>query len=207
MRKKDVPVTTRKTQKSRKQAAIKRIARIVKKKPAKKQQVLSPATPVMSFAMQKEGETVERAKFNTMEAVAAARVAPLETYNLPVRYGDNRIALLPRDPWWMYAYWDISENRINEVIASIPVHERESLRWALRVYDVTGVASFSGGNANSFFDIDITYEANNWYINVNTPESSWCVEIGFKNPAGKFFAVARSNIIKTPYFGISSVRS
>lgn len=126
-------------------------------------------------------------------------------YNLPIRYADNRIVLLPRDPWWAYTYWDISEAKINEIISFIPLYERENLHWILRMYDITGVNNFHGNNANSFFDIDIHLEANNWYINVNKPECPWCIEIGLKNTAGKFFAVARSNIIKTPPFGISSI--
>ena len=127
------------------------------------------------------------------------------SYSLPVRYNDNRIVLLARDPWWLYTYWDISENKINEVISSIPVHERQNLRWALRVYDVSGVRDFRRDNANWFFDVEVNFDVANWYINVQEPEHTWCVEIGFKSPEGKFFHIARSNIIKTPYFGISSL--
>ena len=125
--------------------------------------------------------------------------------SLPQKYYDNRITLLPRDPWWLHTYWDISETKISEVVSSIPIYERGNLRWILRVYDVTGVKDFRGDNANSFFDIDIHFEAGNWYINVDRPEREWCVEIGFKNPYGKFFPLVRSNIIKTPCFGISSM--
>jgi len=158
------------------------------------------------ITVQQEKESVEATKFTTVQEVMPQSVsAEMEHYNLPVRYADDKLVLLSRDPWWLYTYWDISENRINEVISSIPVYERQDLKWILRVYDVTCVADFNGGNANSFFDLDIRYEAHNWYINVNQPERDWCVEIGLRNPAGKFFAVARSNVIKTPYFGISSV--
>jgi hypothetical protein len=79
------------------------------------------------------------------------------------------------------------------------------LKWILRVYNVTGVANFKGNNANSSFDIDINFDANNWYINVQQPENDWCVEIGLKTPSGRFFAVARSNVVKTPFFGISDI--
>ncbi|PIQ89112.1 MAG: hypothetical protein COV72_04775 [Candidatus Omnitrophica bacterium CG11_big_fil_rev_8_21_14_0_20_42_13] len=130
---------------------------------------------------------------------------PVPAYSLPKRYKDNRLMLLARDPWWLHAYWDISEERINEVISFIPLEERQNLRWVLRVYDVTGVRDFRGDNANNFFDLGINFDAANWYINVDNPEREWCVEIGLMTVYGKFFAVARSNIIKAPYFGISSV--
>ena len=70
---------------------------------------------------------------------------------------------------------------------------------------MSGVNGFNGDNSHTFFDLDINFEAHNWYINVNQPGKEWCVEIGLKNPAGKFFVVARSNIVKTPYFGVSSL--
>jgi len=127
-----------------------------------------------------------------------------ERYNLPWRYNDDRIVLLPRDPWWIFTYWDISQKRVDQVVATIPDNERYGLRWILRVYDVTSVANFDGNNANSHFDIDIYFDATNWYLNVDKPGCSWCVEIGFLSHTGKFYMVARSNIIGTPRFGISS---
>ena len=153
------------------------------------------------FSTQTEKEMVEVSKFTAVQ-VAQEEVAQ---YNLPVRYYDNRIVALSRDPWWIYLYWDITEGRISEVISSIPVHEREGLRWILRVYDVSGVRDFRGNNANSSFDVGINFDAANWYINVNRPECEWCVEIGLVTIAGAFYPVARSNIIKTPYFGISDI--
>jgi hypothetical protein len=161
---------------------------------------------VSNLSIQEE-QVVQESKFDPLSGQQAVQNFPKEEprYNLPSRYYDDKIVLLPRDPWWAYTYWDITENRINEVISAAPIYERENLKWVIRVYDVTCVPNFDGTNAVSFFDIDINYEANSWYLNVNQPERDWCVEIGLKNPMGKFFAIARSNMIKTPYFGISSI--
>lgn len=124
---------------------------------------------------------------------------------LPSSYEDNRIVLLPRDPWWLHTYWDIAQSRIEEVISLIPSSDRDNLKWVLRVYDVSGVDRHKVSNANNFFDIDINLAAGNWYINANCPGKEWCVEIGLKSLSGKFFAVLRSNVVKTPGFGISSI--
>lgn len=189
--------TKNKSKKVNKSIAIK----IPPKRKSSYKKEFIPQAPVYSLEAQRESLEIEKVKFT------AVKKAPCDNnrHNLPFRYSDNRIVILARDPWWLYSYWDISEQRVNEVISSIPVHERENLKWILRVYDLTGVRSFTGKNANSFFDIGIHFEANNWYINVNQPEREWCVEIGLITPFGKFFPVARSNIIKTPYFGISSI--
>ncbi|UCD16089.1 MAG: DUF4912 domain-containing protein [Candidatus Omnitrophota bacterium] len=124
--------------------------------------------------------------------------------SLPIKYGDNCIVLLPRDPWWVYSYWDISQKKIDEIISLIPDRQRRNLRWILRLYDVTGINEAESRKQHSFFDVDINFEASNWYININQTERALCVEIGLKNSAGKFFPVARSNVVKMPYCGVSS---
>jgi len=146
-----------------------------------------------------EKESIEVSKFTAVEILPQ----PTLEYNLPLRYHDNRITALARDPWWIHVYWDISETKISEIISKIPLYERENLTWVLRVYDVSGVSDFNGKNAHSYFDIEIDFRAFNWYINVNNPQRAWCVEIGVRTAGGKFFAMARSNIAMTPYFGIS----
>jgi len=195
------PKKIKNTKKRIKKTATKRIVTATPKRKKIAPQEEPIQSPVYSLEAKKESVEIEKIKFTAVQEPAA----DINRYSLPLRYSDNRITILPRDPWWIYSYWDISEQRINEVISAIPVYERENLKWILRVYDLTNVSHFDGKNANSFFDIGIHFEANNWYINVNQPERSWCVEIGLVNPSGKFFPVARSNVIKTPYFGISSI--
>ncbi|MDP2923670.1 MAG: DUF4912 domain-containing protein [Candidatus Omnitrophota bacterium] len=199
MKKKSLKVSRTKTTKK---PTLKRvISKITRRKRFTAAKEIIPQKSDYSLPKEEEKVQVEKVKFTTIQEPVSETIR----YNLPVRYGDDRITILPRDPWWTHSYWDISERKINEVISSIPIYERQNLKWILRVYDVTGIKSFQGNNANSSFDIDINFEANNWYINVNQPERDWCVEIGLINPFGKFFPVARSNIIKTPYFGISSI--
>lgn len=148
--------------------------------------------------------TKEKVEVHKFAAVGIIEEATIK-HALPYRYNDNRIVLLPRDPWWIHSYWDISSDKVDDVISKIPVHEKEGLTWILRVYDASGIGNFNGDNANSYFDIEINFEANNWYINVANPGREWCVEIGLRTRRGAFYMCARSNIIRTPYFGISDV--
>ena len=123
-------------------------------------------------------------------------------YKFPAGYGDNRIVLLARDPWWIFAYWEIRKDREEDAIRKIESSGDNPDRSVLRVYDITNV-NFNGRNANSFFDIDLKGLANNWYINVGTPDRSWIVDIGIVSKKGNFYLLARSNAIKTPRFGMS----
>ncbi len=123
--------------------------------------------------------------------------------DLPKVYGDTKIFLLPRDPWWSFAYWEIGENTKNEIIQ---LYGSESLNnMFLRVYDVTNVENFNGQNANKYFDIKITSEADNWYINLPEINRSWCVDLGIITSEGKFVTICRSNIVHMPRYGVSQL--
>ena len=41
---------------------------------------------------------------------------------LPSAYGDNKIVLMVRDPWWLYAYWEISAAKHDEVKRQMETH-------------------------------------------------------------------------------------
>lgn len=123
-------------------------------------------------------------------------------FRFPSGYGDNRIVLLARDPWWIFTYWEIRRDREEDIIRKIESSGDGMEKSVLRVYDVTDV-NFNGKNANSFFDIDLKGLANNWYINVGAPDRAWIVDIGIVSKKGSFYLLARSNVIKTPRFGMS----
>ncbi len=183
---------------SRKRTSLRRKSSTAKRRFPSKKEIL-PST--LSFKQKREEEEkVEISKFTAVQTPQ-----PMPRYTLPSRYNDNRLVLIPRDPWWIHAYWDISEEKIKEVISAIPVYEKEGIIWNLRVHDVSDIRDFNGHNSHFFFDLKINFDAGNWYINVNAPQREWCVEIGFKTKKDNFFVVLRSNIIKTPYFGISDV--
>jgi len=119
------------------------------------------------------------------------------------RYYDNKIILLARDPYWCYAFWDIS----GELIAAKSKELRPEWGHAeldLRVYDITDII-FNGKNAHKFQDISITGGANNWYINVWEAGRTYIVEIGFKTADGHFIMIARSNVVNTPRDKASNV--
>ncbi|MEW5758421.1 MAG: DUF4912 domain-containing protein [Candidatus Omnitrophota bacterium] len=121
---------------------------------------------------------------------------------LPHNYGDNKIVALTRDPWWIFAYWEVDSKKEVALKDEIKKRNQTPDRSILRVYDISGVKHFKGNNANRYFDITLVNMAKNWYINVG-PNCSWCVDIGILSKEGDFYLLARSNIVKTPRFGMS----
>jgi hypothetical protein len=115
--------------------------------------------------------------------------------------GEDRIVLMVRDPYWIFAYWEFAPGTLLRIKRELGDTD-DRFKVALRVYDVTGV-SFTGENANSHFDIEVSDEADNWYIETGRPDGSYCVEIGLLGPDGIFRASARSNPVSTPPAGVS----
>jgi hypothetical protein len=124
---------------------------------------------------------------------------------LPSGYNKDRIVAMVRDPWWIFAYWEITRETEEYVNNEIRRHGKHSVKSILRVYDITAVKGFNGKNANSYFDIVLKDMARNWYIDVGSPGRTWCVEIGIVTEKNDFYVLARSNIVNTPRFGISDI--
>jgi len=132
----------------------------------------------------------------------AAKGVSKKEFHFPAGYGDNRIVALTRDPWWLFTYWEIRKDKEDDTVKKIGDAGEGAEKWVLRVYDVTGI-NFNGRNAVSYFDIELKGLASNWYVNVNSPDRAWVIEIGIVTKKGGFYALARSNTVRTPRFGIS----
>ena len=146
-------------------------------------------------------QVVEDSKFFTGPVSIQAPSADRRFSELPSGYGDTRIVIQVRDPYWLHAYWEVTHEKLHGVRQEIGGIV-DSARRILRVYDVTNVV-FNGSNANQFYDIDINDFANNWYLNVGGPGRSFCVDIGLLLSDGRFIVLARSNFVTTPLDGPS----
>jgi len=128
--------------------------------------------------------------------------APPAPPDLPAAYGLDRLVLLVRDPYWLYAYWEITATKQEEFANTYGPAAWTASRPVLRVYDVTGV-DFNGRNANSFLDISISEQADNWHIPVGQPNRSFCLDLGRLFPDGRFVTLLRSNVVTTPRADLS----
>ncbi|MBM3255403.1 MAG: DUF4912 domain-containing protein [Candidatus Omnitrophica bacterium] len=120
---------------------------------------------------------------------------------VPWGYGEDKVVLQVRDPWWLHAYWEITGGTLDNLKARLG-DAFYSSKMVIRVYDVSDII-FNGSNAHSFFDIEINPEANNWYIDAGGPGRSWCVDVGLRLANGDFITIVRSNTVRTPLEGSS----
>jgi uncharacterized protein len=156
----------------------------------------------MTPIMQKSSKQVIATGSSHMPQAGLPRAIP--TVELPQAYGKTKLVLLVRDPLWIYAYWEITSAKIEEVKKYIGVEAYARATKVLRIYDVTDV-NFDGHNANSFFDVHLSPESVSWYVNVPESNRSWVAEVGLLTEHGRFIALVRSNGVTTPRVGISNV--
>jgi hypothetical protein len=126
---------------------------------------------------------------------APGELVDREEGELPRAYGVDRIVILPRDPWWLFAYWEVTPSTRIQALRTLGA-QAEGAQEVLRVYDVTFI-TFAGDNAWRSFDVELPPGADRWYLNVGRPATTYCVEIGIRTPHGRFLALARSNTVTT----------
>jgi len=113
----------------------------------------------------------------------------------------DRIIVMVRDPFWLHAYWELSRTTLARAQAALG-QDWHAARPILRVMDVTSEDTTSSSERH-IRDIAIHGGVNNWYIDVATPPRSFRVDIGYLSRNGKFFVLARSNVVGTPKAGVS----
>lgn len=145
-------------------------------------------------------EQVYQPKFYTATQAVPQGVS-YTSEDLPQRYDEDKIILQVRDPWWIYAYWEVRGTTL-ENLKNQHNGRFEGAQPVLRVYDVSFI-TFDGKNAHRYFDIEISLNVNNWYIDVEAAGRSWCIDIGFRLRDGIFILIARSNTVTTPLDGPS----
>jgi len=119
---------------------------------------------------------------------------------LPSSYGEDRLVLLTRDPYWLFAYWDVTP-ATRQQLEKEGQRPWEHLSLALRVkrYNTTMEKE------ESCFHIPINREADNWYIEVGVPDRCYRVELGGQIPGKGFVPLLTSNIARTPRDDISNI--
>ncbi len=115
----------------------------------------------------------------------------------------DRIIAMVRDPYWLHAHWELSRSTLARAQAALG-QEWHTARPILRLMDVTSEDTTSASE-RQIRDIEIHGGVNNWYIDVTVPPRSFRIDIGYLARRGKFFVLARSNVVSTPKAGVSDV--
>lgn len=143
-------------------------------------------------------QDIEKGKF----VLGAAEFSVDAGSPLPEGYGDNRLVIMSRDPFWFFAYWEITHERAEQIRVS---HGRDSWDRAtlvLRVYDL-GNSPQTPIDSASHFDVEVHKFARQWYVQVPISGHTYVADLGLRWPDGKFVSLFRSNVIRQPFGRVS----
>jgi len=147
-----------------------------------------------SISLIKPGETRERIwRTKSFQQHPAQRefgfpdVAP----ELPGSYNEPKLVLMPKDPEYMFCYWELTPNLIEE-------KEREKMpagnyRETLKI----NWESKSLFEPNFTF-IPVFFWARKWYFGVPQVGQRYQVELGWLSDSGHFISIIRSNLSELP---------
>jgi hypothetical protein len=203
------PARAPKAAKAAKPAARKTAAKAPRKTKAAKPKTVTPKTGARPRAPRKrapaeaaqppravpglsEEDQIRAAKFLPREL--PKRLFEEERFLFPESYGQNRIRLLVRDPEWIFAYWDVKPQALEEFAKSLGERALALSRLTLRVVDPV-----SGGSS----DILLPAGARWWYVKTDAARRTYRAELGVTLPSGHFRKLAESNTVVTPRVGPS----
>ncbi len=139
-------------------------------------------------------EAVEAAKFELgQEDQTGGSLSSVDEglADLPNGYGESRVVLMPRDPEWAYTYWDISNDRKQEL------RRQGGQQLALRIYDVTDV-NLEIQSPHSIQEYPCDELAREWYVPIPVSDRDYAIDIGYRCADGRWLVLARSAQVRVP---------
>lgn len=146
----------------------------------------------------------------TQNLSSSALVKPLakdvhaET-DIPSGYGKTESFLLPKDPAWMFLFWEITQNTLDCIKSQYSEETLKNARTIIRLHDITDLNYFDGQNSVSHYDMPVIFEARSWYINAPASGRTYVADLGYLTQDGKFILVSRSNATLLPPGRVSDV--
>ncbi|NJR25365.1 MAG: DUF4912 domain-containing protein [Richelia sp. CSU_2_1] len=139
-------------------------------------------------------EAVEAAKFELgQEDRTGGSLSSVDEglADLPNGYGESRVVLMPRDPEWAYTYWDIPNDRKEEM------RRLGGQQLALRIYDVTDI-SLDSQSPHSIQEYPCDELAREWYVPIPVSDRDYAIDIGYRCADGRWLVLARSAEVRVP---------
>jgi hypothetical protein len=111
--------------------------------------------------------------------------------DIPDRYGETRLVLLPRDAEWVYSYWELAPEAWARAERAFRQSSRAARRGALRF-------RVAGARRREQFLVEVSLDDRETYVPSPFQGGKVSAELGLRLPDGRFAALAASNEIILP---------
>ncbi len=161
------------------------------------------AEPEKAVSKAAEAQADRKARPAVSPPPRALAPLPRASQSLDHACTKDRIICMVRDPYWLHVYWELSRATLGRAQAALG-QDWHAAKPILRLMDVSSEDTTSASERH-IRDIEIHGGVNNWYIDVVNPPRSFRVDVGYLSRRGKFYVLARSNVVSTPRAGASDV--
>ena len=154
--------TTAKT--TAKTAATKAAEKPAAKTTAAKTAVKAAATKAAAVKTAVKTAAKTAVKKVASKTATKAKASEKEVAKLAQSFDAEYLVLMQKDPNWMHAFWEVSENRINEA-----KHGKGKI--VLRLFDIADDLTVQRGKKRKFRDVEVPANARSWYVENTAPWS------------------------------------
>ena len=168
-------------------ATTKKVATTAKNAPAAKKAVAAKApvakkaAPTAKSAPKASEQTdvavkaavkkaVKKAPAKSAAAKAVAK-AVTKSDSLAQSFDPEYLVLMQKDPNWMQAFWEVSENRIKNA-------KKGKGKLVLRLFDISDDLTVKRGKKRKFHDVVVPADARSWYVE-NKASNNTIAVLGF----------------------------
>ena len=129
---------------------------------------------------------------------------------LPETYGVDEVEIMCKDPWWYFAYWEVTETGLQAAREQLGPSAKEA-KLILRVFATGGQAASPGSNGGAagqagargrdgrdIRDVPVQAQHGRRYLEAPRPNSLLRVAIGLLSPEGFFAPIAHSSLLRVP---------
>ncbi|MCU1281772.1 MAG: hypothetical protein JWM53_5318 [bacterium] len=149
----------------------------------------APAHPANGFGV--PSATVHHA---APLAAAQEPVGMLDFEELPETYGVDECEVLFKDPFWVFAYWEVTEGGISSARAQLG-QSAQSSKLVMRMF--TTVPGPEGVD-RQIHDIDLPWNHGRRYMQAPKPGAHLRVAVGLLSGEGYFAPITHSSLVRVP---------
>ena len=148
--------------------AVKATAKSVAKAPAK---AAAKSAPKASEQTDVKVKVTARKSAEKVNAVKAAAKPVTKTASMAQNFDPEYLVLMQKDPNWMQAFWEVSEERIKRA-------KKGKGKLVLRLFDVSGDLTVKRSKKRKFHDVVVPADARSWYVENKATDNTVAV-LGF----------------------------
>lgn len=156
-------------------ATVKKTEKVAEKKVAAKKPVAKKGETLKA---KKPAKVVTKAKAKvSAKPVVKGKAQELKKDSLAHSFSPEYLVLMQRDPNWMHAFWEISEDRLRSL-------SKGKGKIVLRLFDISSDLTVQRSKRARFRDIEVPADARSWYVE-NSAKNACAAVLG--SVSGKNF--------------------